>query len=358
MKAKTKVRNCPLCNSHKKEILYTQIFSGHFSHKIVCCKNCGFIYVANTPSQEYYSKYYKEESKYEGIREHEAHEVATKNELNKFINKNVKENARILDVGCSTGFLLSYIKNKGYKNVYGIDPAPKCRLMAKEKYGVDVGVYDLNSFHPKKKYDLIIISQVLEHLTDIKDSMEKVHSWLNNGGYLFIGVPDAEKFHLNFDEPFGEFSTEHINFFTESSFYYLMNNFKNVMMKSDGDVLFSVWQKLNQGKRGFLKYIELSEKKLKKVKKVINKLPEKTIVWGVGALTRRLLSTTKLRNKILFFVDSSPNLIGKSINGLSIYSPDVLKEYNNPVFISSFKFRDEIIKSMKNKKLDNKIFTI
>lgn len=358
MLSQTLARNCPLCNTDNNVILYTQIFSGHFSHTIVGCKNCNFIYVANTPPQEYYIKYYKKESKYEGVRKHEAHEEITKKEINKFLNKNIKKNARILDVGCSTGSLLFYIKNKGYKNVSGIDPAPKCKLVAKKQYGLDVATYDLDSFHPKKKYDLIILSQVLEHLIDVKESIKKISSWLKDDGYIFIGVPNAEKFYLNFKEPFGEFSTEHINFFTEASLYFLMNNFKNVSMKSDDLVLFSVWKKLTQNNNKFLNYIKLSEKKLTKMQKVINKLPQDTIVWGVGALTRRLLATTQLRDKVLFFVDSSSNLTGKSIDGLQIYNSDILKEYNNPIFISSYKFKDEIIKDIESKKYSNKIFTI
>ena len=188
--------------------------------------------------------------------------------------------------------------------------------------------------------------------------MEKARSFLDDDGYIFIGVPDAGRFYSDFDEPFGEFSTEHINFFTESSFYYLMQNFANVMMKSDNKVLFSVWKKACRGEQSIAEYIRRSKMKLLKIQKTIDKLPKQLIVWGVGALTRRLLSTTRLRDKILFFVDSNQNLIGKSVGRIKIYSPDILKKHHEPVLISSFKFRDEIVKYMKKKKYHNEVHSI
>ncbi|MFH0749527.1 MAG: class I SAM-dependent methyltransferase [Candidatus Gottesmanbacteria bacterium] len=358
MSVKAITRNCPLCNQKKFTSLHTQIFKGHFSHHIVHCDTCGFIFVNNTPPQKYYDRYYGENSKYEGVRQHEIHDAATKSEIARFFKTNVPKDAKILDIGCSTGSMLAFIRDKGYKNVYGIDPALRCKEVAKEKYDIDVGTFDFNSFHPKKKYDVIIISQVLEHLIDIKNSVEKADSFLEDNGYIFIGVPDAGRFYLGFDEPFGEFSTEHINFFTESSLYCVMQSFVNVSMKSDTKVLFSVWKKMNAGKSSLVEYIRKSKIKQSKIQMAIDNLPNRLIVWGVGALTRRLLATTTLYNKVLFFVDSNQNLVGKSIDHIKIHAPDVLEKHHEPVLISSFTFRDEIVKYMKIKEYHNKILDL
>ncbi len=71
--SKRKYRNCPLCGSNNKNVLYKQKFAERFSHRIVFCNNCSFIFVDNTPSNKYYKKYYRSESKYEGVRAHEEH---------------------------------------------------------------------------------------------------------------------------------------------------------------------------------------------------------------------------------------------------------------------------------------------
>ena len=322
------------------------------------CKNCDFIFVGNIPSKEYYIKYYKKQSKYEGVRKHDIHEDQITFELLAFVRKNISKNSNILDIGCSTGYLLSVLKKDGYKNLLGIEPAPKCKEIAKNEYNINVKTVDLENFNSSIKYDLIILSAVLEHLVEIKESIEKIKNLLTDDGYLYIGVPDTSNFYLNTIEPFGEFSTEHINFFTESSLYFLMRGFTNVLIKTDSKSLHSFWQKGDIGVKSVLKYIDLSESKLKIIKKQINSLSKKVIVWGAGALSQRLLSTTNIKNKIVFFVDSNSNLQGAKLDGIPIYSPDVIKNYKYPILISSYSFSEEILKIIKNKKLSNKVLRL
>lgn len=351
------MRNCPLCDSKNYELLYTQQFADHFSHDICSCKKCGFVFVRNTPAQKYYDEYYRKMSKYEGVRGHESHYEETYKVISSFMKKNIKKTAHILDIGCSSGYLLWLLKKLGYKNVYGFDPAPACKNIAKEKYGIAMETAEIENFTTEKKYDFIILSQVLEHLRDVQKSIEKITSFLSDDGYFFIGVPDTGRFHEDFEEPFGEFSTEHINFFSESSLYQLMKHFTRRMMHSDKKALLSVWQKDSEGKRSMRQYIQKSQAKMDHIESVIKSIPKNTIVWGAGALTQRLLLTTNIKSKIYKFVDRNKNLIGKKLEGIEIISPETLHTYSNPVLISSFRFKDEIKQFMKEKKYKNRIFT-
>lgn len=352
-----KIRFCPICLHHKNKLLYIQKFAEHFEHKIVSCLFCSFVYVNNTPSKKYYDTYYKNQSKYEGIRSHEIHEEFTYRTIKKYLKKYIHEDARILDVGCSTGRLLFFIKKQGYSNILGIEPAPKCKQIAKDLYSINIETTVLEKYKPKSRFDFIILSGVLEHLVDPKETIEKIFSLLNNKGILFIGVPDAGEFYKSFKEPFGEFSTEHINFFTKSSLYLLLNKFSNLNMTSDKTVLLSLWLKGSEGKRSINEYIKRSRIKMNNVNKVLDSISNHIIVWGAGALTQRLLKTTNIRNKIFKFVDSNKNLIGKQIEGIDIISPNELNKYNNPILISSFSFKDEIIKEIKKRKIKNQIIT-
>ena len=94
---------------------------------------------------------------------------------------------------------------------------------------------------------------------------------------------------------------------------------------------------------------------MKNISRIIELLPKDIVVWGVGALTQRLLKTTKIKNKIYKFIDSNKNLIGKKIEGIDIISPDALSKYNNPILISSFSFKNEIIREIKKRRIKNKI---
>jgi len=334
-----------------------QRFSEHFEHKIVSCLFCGFVYVGNTPSQKYYDNYYREQSKYEGIRQHEAHDKSTHKALKYILKKYISKDADILDVGCSTGKLLYFIKQKGYKNLLGIEPAPECKTIAKQNYGLTIKTSTLDNFKSKKKYNLIVFSQIFEHLIDLRNAVLKSDSLLKDNGIIFIGVPDVENFYKKFDEPFREFSTEHINFFSRKSLFFLLSKFENIFMKSNGNFLSSLWRKSSQNNSYIDKYIAKSNSKMKKVLRTIKLLPNNTIVWGTGLLTQKLLKTTNLKMKIFKFIDSNKNLIGKKINGIEILSPNELIKYNNPILISSFGFRDEILGEINKRNIKNKIIT-
>ena len=352
-----KTRVCPICLHDKSELLHTQKFADHFEHRIVHCVYCGFDYVNNTPSQKYYDEYYKNQSKYEGTRQHEMHDRLTYETFDFILKKYISKDANILDVGCSTGKLLNFIKNKGYKNLLGIEPAPECKAIAKKDYGINVETATLDRFKTKKRYDLIIFSQVFEHLTDLRGAVIKSKELLKKNGMIFIGVPDAENFYKKFDEPFGKFSTEHINFFTKQSLSRLLDDFENIYVKTDNYAILSLWQKKIKKESNIDKYINLSQIKMEKILETINSLPKNTIIWGVGALTQRLLKTTNIKNKIYKFVDSNKNLIGKKIHNIEIISPSELRKYNNPILISSFRFKNEILEYIRKNKIKNKIFT-
>lgn len=352
------VRNCPLCGHSKNKLVFIQQFTDHFSHMISTCTRCGFVYVKNTPPESYYRKYYRTMSKYEGVRQHEIHLKPSYNFIYKFIKDNLDKSSNILDVGCSTGYILGGLKKAGVDNVYGFDPAPKCKIVAKSKYGLNIETSDIANFRSRKKFDFIIISQVLEHLPNVKKSLEQISKYLSQNGFMFIGVPDLSAFSSNDVEPFGEFSTEHINFFSQSSLYRLMLNYSCYAMKFTNGIILSIWHKGSDEELNIIKYIEKSERKLRPIKEKIDSLSGKIIVWGAGSLTQRLLKTTRIRKKVIRFVDTNKSLVGTVLGGKKIISPEEVSNYSNPILISSFRFQDEIISLIKDKKYRNEIITL
>lgn len=290
-------------------------------------------------------------SKYEQDRDYGLHEFTCD-----ILKQQCSSTAKILDVGCSTGHLLHLLQKHGFKDLQGVDPAPKAREAALEQFGLSVTTASINAFKPKEKYDLIILSAVLEHLSDVSGSLRKIGSWLTENGSIFISVPDAEHFYKNFEEPFGEFSTEHINFFSQASLYRALPNYNCTYMHSDGGALYSIWQKGSELKRSIKTYVDLSNEKSAIIDRVIGDLPDEVIVWGAGSLTQRLLTSTPLASKVVKFVDRSRALQGTTLADTEIIGPDAVKQYSQPIFICSFRFKDDIIKEIKKLKLKNKLF--
>ena len=88
----------------------------------------------------------------------------------------------ILDYGSGVGANLSILK-KFSKNVDAYEPNSEMHELIKEKYKVNV----INKI--EKKYDLIFLTDVIEHIEDDKAQMKNIVDLLKNNGHLLITVP-------------------------------------------------------------------------------------------------------------------------------------------------------------------------
>ena len=101
-----------------------------------------------------------------------------------------KDTQTILDVGAGTGDFLLYCKNLGY-NISGTEPTLKARKKAQEK-GLEL-LQDINSF-AGKKFDIITLWHVLEHVPNLYEIIDQLKSMLNVDGQLFVAVPNFKSY--------------------------------------------------------------------------------------------------------------------------------------------------------------------
>lgn len=201
-------KNCLICGWETRE--FTRIKS----HTIYKCKNCGFGYTdsLNAQTGEYHrdKTYIQEEKLFENIFSRRVKEV------NKFIKK-----GKILEVGCSTGLMLSLFQKKGF-DITGVEISKKAAEIAKER-GVKVFELPFEKIKFSEKYNLVIFNHTLEHLKDPLKALEKAKSILTPKGYILMDLP-------NFDSPLAKFwkkrwehllPDEHLWHFTPKSFQVL-----------------------------------------------------------------------------------------------------------------------------------------
>jgi len=326
-------RYCPICSCPGNTLLYEQNFGNKAialmdKYDVVVCKDCGFVYADNIPSQEEFNNYYAVMSKYEF--DYKAGLVSDDylnhfKKMAKFFIPHIKDkNAKILDIGCSTGAFLSILKSHGYHNLLGIDPSKSCVKTVKDLYDIEATASNVSDFKSNEKFDVIILSAVLEHFVDFTGAMQKIRSSLKDGGLLFIEIPDAERFDSYIFTPFQQFSIEHINYFSQYSIKNLLSKFsfeiiemqKNenrINQSIDPDII--VLSKKSDKNDFKITRDDVCELRLKnyisecskidlKLKKIIQeKLSNnnKIIVWGVGTHTQRLIGSGLDLLKILFF---------------------------------------------------------
>lgn len=96
-------------------------------------------------------------------------------EITKYIEYFTHEDDNVLEIGCGSGDLLAKIKGK---HKTGIDFAEEQIKWAKEKYehlGIEFIVIDANNIQLNKKYDLVIISNLIGFVDDIQKVFEQLH---------------------------------------------------------------------------------------------------------------------------------------------------------------------------------------
>ncbi len=124
--------------------------------------------------------------------------------------------SRIIEVGSNDGRFLQALRERGFQNVLGIEPAQDA-LKAARQVGVDtIGAYFTRATAEDivaryGKFDLFIARQVLEHVTDLVDFRDAMSLVLAKGGFVLIEVPNAA---LNLTVPDYSLWEEHVNYFT------------------------------------------------------------------------------------------------------------------------------------------------
>lgn len=163
----------------------------------------GYLSVRDMPSQadlrEYYQKkYYQSEAgSYQKFYSDEE-KLFFENKLKQryeIVCRKLSDNANyFLDIGCGEGFALNFFKRRGW-NICGLDFSSEgvSRHNPSTREFLEVGdIYELIDKHKttKKKYDVIYLTNVLEHVVDPEQLRIEVLSLLNPGGILCVTVPN------------------------------------------------------------------------------------------------------------------------------------------------------------------------
>ncbi len=137
----------------------------------------------------------------------------------KFLNlatmANLTNDSRLLDVGCGIGDWMLLFRRMSF-DVYGVDMNPKAVEVAASR-GFDVFGGTIDDYLEKgtsESFDIIILSQLLEHLQDPIGMLTSLKSKLNDGGYLLFAVPNFESRYRK------KFGTHWINWYIPLHYYH------------------------------------------------------------------------------------------------------------------------------------------
>lgn len=134
--------------------------------------------------------------------------------LAQFIHKKIQKNVesahtslRFIDVGAGNGLFLKYFKRLGY-SVSGIElEKDQVEMMKKDPQlkGVPLSQGDITKKTGKEEYDIVIASDVIEHIEDDEKALRNLWTYVAPGGLLIITVPAHMYLYGKRDKAWGHF---------------------------------------------------------------------------------------------------------------------------------------------------------
>jgi SAM-dependent methyltransferase len=187
--------NCTLCGHDKIALVRTGIREDPAA-EVYGCMNCGFQFLA--PPGYDLRTYYREEYR-------KAHSYVPGTQLTPqeqfdlmrplvtdrvaLFKEYIPKGAKVLEVGCSSGFFLDAIRDEYtvYGNEWNPDEAEFVRGM-----GIPCSEEPLEDAFPGESFTAIVSFHVLEHVPAPVEWLKLIKERLIGGGYIHIEVPNTE----------------------------------------------------------------------------------------------------------------------------------------------------------------------
>lgn len=112
-----------------------------------------------------------------------------------FLSDFPKEDIRILELGCGSGYFLQFLQKEGFRNIFGIDISEQQIERAKAK-GLNADVTDIFEFFKtnKKEYDAIFALDFIEHFykQELLELFTGINKIMRRNGILILHTPNGQ----------------------------------------------------------------------------------------------------------------------------------------------------------------------
>lgn len=194
-----KCRICKAGEEHQS-VRADFVYGGGKEHKFWHCQKCDAVYLFPVPSVEEETYFYKKEfEKFMSGRSGrerdwsnaEAHVQTNQDQVSrrwKFLAPFLEPGTDILEIGCSSGFMLNAFRKEGLHCV-GVEPSGE---FIEFLYSNDYEVYqtlELLKENHSKLFDLVVHFFVFEHIRDPFQFLEENLKLLKPGGKIIVEIP-------------------------------------------------------------------------------------------------------------------------------------------------------------------------
>ncbi len=189
----------------------------YFPLKVAQCKDCHHLFTLFfiSPVERYQALDYSYDSANSEVSEKHFRDLCE----TILESKPILPEAKILEIGSNTGSLLENFIEMGFKKVTGIDPSSNIASIANKK-----GIPTINRFFDLSlldhldlttKFELIIGTNVFNHMDDFDSGLKLVKECLHSEGIFVLEVPYL--LDLVMKNSFDTIYHEHVHYFSVSS---------------------------------------------------------------------------------------------------------------------------------------------
>lgn len=356
----------------------------------VICKSCGLMMINPRMNQESYNLFYDNEYRklYNGddkpTNKFFIDQFERGRKIVDFIKHSMKSDYfkinNVLEIGCGAGGILQKFANEGF-NVTGIDLGSEYVDFGMKK-GLNLLCCSSKELliNEKKKYDLIILSHVLEHFLDLKYELSIMKQLLTPNGVIYIEVPGVKNLQNSYECDFLKYlQNAHTYNFSLNTLIQIMklNDFqfikgdeqirslfrinnidtdKNILNYYDENMSYLLDLEDNRDyyienyKRINNNYISFNNRKaFERTKKKIYEFDDgEVIIYGTGAHTKLLCEYIGECLQIKGIVDNDLERIGRIMYGYRVLNLENEKKNVKLIVISSLSYQEQIYERIKS----------
>jgi 2-polyprenyl-3-methyl-5-hydroxy-6-metoxy-1,4-benzoquinol methylase len=190
------MRRCPLCGHWDVAILYPSNLpddgrrDDHYDctsfrlalhREIYRCASCSFAFNDAAPEAIDHLEEYARNRDPEYLEQRSSRRLTYARELDRI--EPLTSGRDLLDVGCHAGFFLELARERGFR-VAGVEPSRWAAEHAKAALGLDIFNGPIERYETDRRFDVITLWDVIEHLEDPVGVLERVRELLRPQGLL------------------------------------------------------------------------------------------------------------------------------------------------------------------------------
>lgn len=192
---------------------------------IVECQSCGFTFIPPFYRRKIDYTNYKDDKVIKQLAKSDLWIKYQRNLLRYSLIGKYKKNGSIYDIGCGFGHFIYTGKKLGY-DVSGLEMNKTSVDYMKREFNIDVDFGDFIKIEKSRKYDIVTMWDVLEHIDNADLVIKKIGDILKPDGIIVFQVPQYKSFFSTLLKgKWWAMGLDHVTYFTPKTAEKLLNKY-------------------------------------------------------------------------------------------------------------------------------------